>query len=54
MKAKPQSDEYRAFENLLGKVLSVSKSEIVRRIEEDKRGKRMPKSISRASDAKSQ
>lgn len=42
MKPKPQSAEYEAFENLLGKVLSVPKAEITRRIEEDKR-ERQPK-----------
>jgi len=49
MKAKPQSPEYKAFENLLGRVLTVPKAEIVRRIENDKREKRSPKSASRAS-----
>jgi hypothetical protein len=36
MKAKPQSEEYRAFENLLGKVLSVSKTELNQRIAQEK------------------
>ncbi len=49
MKSKPQSAEYKAFENLLGSVLSVSKVELNRRIEEDKREKRTPKSASRVS-----
>jgi hypothetical protein len=49
MKAKPQSAEYKAFEHILGKVLTVSKAELNRRIEEDKREKRTPKSASRAS-----
>jgi hypothetical protein len=49
VKTKPQSEEYARFENLLGEVLSVSKAEITRRIEEDKREKRKPKSASRAS-----
>jgi hypothetical protein len=49
MKAKPQSPEYKAFENLLGKVLTVPKAEINRRIEEDKREKRSPRSASRVS-----
>ena len=40
-------------ENLLGEVLSVSKAEITRRIEEDKREKRKPKSASRVSDERS-
>ncbi len=48
---KPQSEEYTAFENLLGNVLSISKMELNRRIEEEKREKRMPKTVaSRASD----
>jgi hypothetical protein len=37
MKPKPQSEEYRAFESLLGEVLKVSKSEIQSRIEQEKR-----------------
>jgi len=37
IKAKPQSPEYEAFENLLGSVLSVSKTELNRRIAEEKR-----------------
>ena len=44
MKAKPTSPEYKAFENLLGRVLTVSKTELNRRIEEDKRAKREIKS----------
>jgi hypothetical protein len=44
MKPKPQSEEYKAFENLLGRVLSVSKTELNRRIEEDKKAKREIKS----------
>jgi hypothetical protein len=44
MKTKPTSPEYKAFENLLGRVLSVPKAEITRRIEEDKRRKRETKS----------
>jgi hypothetical protein len=47
MNAKPQSEEYRAFEALLGSVLSVSKQELNERIEEEKREKK-PKSASRA------
>jgi hypothetical protein len=50
MKAKPQSEEYRAFESLLGRVLSVSKAELTERLKEAKREKRHPKSASRASD----
>jgi hypothetical protein len=46
MKTKPTSEEYRAFENLLGKVIQVPKAEIARRIAEDKRGKQ-PKTASR-------
>jgi hypothetical protein len=49
MKTKPQSAEYKAFESLLGTVLSVSKTELNRRIAEEKRGKRTPKSASRVS-----
>jgi hypothetical protein len=49
MKTKPQSPEYKAFENLLGQVLTVPKAEINRRIEEDKREKRTPKSACRVS-----
>jgi len=49
MNAKPQSAEYKAFENLLGQVLSVSKAEINRRIEQEKGEKRSPKSASRVS-----
>jgi hypothetical protein len=50
MKAKPQSEEYKAFENLLGRVLSVSKSDLNRQMEADKREKRKPKaSASRAA-----
>jgi len=47
MKPKPQSPEYKAFENLLGQVLTVSKVELNRRIEQDKSEKRSPKSASR-------
>jgi hypothetical protein len=39
MKPKPQSEEYRAFEALLGNVLSVSKQELNRRIEQEKNEK---------------
>jgi hypothetical protein len=49
MKTTPQSEEYARFENLLGEVLKVSKAEITRRIEEDKREKRTPKASSRVS-----
>jgi hypothetical protein len=37
MKTKPQSEEYKAFETLLGRVLRVSKTELNRRIAEEKR-----------------
>jgi len=51
MKTKPQSEEYAKFENLLGTVLTVSKVELDRRMEEKKREKRTPKSrASHASD----
>jgi hypothetical protein len=53
MKPKPTSPEYKAFESLLGQVLTVSKAEIDRRIEEDKREKRTPKSSSRVSVSRS-
>ena len=53
VKQKPQSEEYARFENLLGQVLSVSKAEITRRIEEGKREKRKPKSASRVSAERS-
>jgi hypothetical protein len=43
MKPKPQSKEYKAFESLLSSVLSVSKTELNRRIEQEKREKRKPK-----------
>ncbi len=47
MKDKPPSPEYKAFENLLGRVLTVSKAELNRRIEQEKREKRTPKSAFR-------
>lgn len=51
MKTMPQSDEYKAFENLLGNVLKVSKAELNERLKEEKREKRTSKSVaSRASD----
>jgi hypothetical protein len=50
MKTKPTSPEYKAFENMLGQVLTVSKAELNRRIEQEKREKRTPKApVSRAS-----
>lgn len=48
---KPNSPEYKAFEGLLSKVLSVSKTDLNRRLEEGKLDKQTPKSSSRASDA---
>jgi len=39
MKPKPQSGEYRAFENLLGKVLTVTKSELDQRLKNEKQEK---------------
>jgi hypothetical protein len=45
MKSKPQSSEYKAFEDLLGQVLSVSKTELNRRIAEEKSEKRTPSLI---------
>jgi hypothetical protein len=39
MKPKPQSPEYKAFENVLGKVLTVSKTELNQRLEQEKREK---------------
>ena len=42
MKTKPKSAEYKAFENLLGSVLSVSKAELNRRIAQEKSEKRAP------------
>jgi hypothetical protein len=49
IKGKPQSAEYKAFENLLGSVLSVSKAELTRRIKQENNEKRTPKSASRVS-----
>jgi len=49
MKPKPESPEYKAFENLLGSVLTVSKAELNKRLEQEKREKRTPKSASRVS-----
>ncbi len=48
MKFKPQTPEYKAFENLLGQVLTVSKTKLNRRIEEEKREKLTSKSASPA------
>jgi len=49
MTKKPQSEEYKAFESLLGSVLRVTKAELNERLKTEKREK--PKSASRASDA---
>jgi hypothetical protein len=38
MNPKPQSEEYRAFEALLGTVLSASKADINKRLEQEKAG----------------
>ena len=35
MKPKPQSEEYRAFENVLGKVMTVTKSELNQRLKNE-------------------
>jgi hypothetical protein len=43
MSTKPQYAEYKAFENLLGSVLSVSKAELNRRIAQEKIEKRTPR-----------
>jgi hypothetical protein len=51
MKSKPETPEYKAFENLLGQVLTVSKAELNKRIEAEKRKPKAPSS--RASDAPS-
>jgi hypothetical protein len=39
MKPKPQSEEYRAFEALLGGVLQVSKVELNQRLKQEKQDK---------------
>lgn len=44
--SKPQSPEYKAFEDLLGAVLSVPKTEINRRMEEERREKQSSRSAS--------
>jgi len=50
MKSKPKSDEYKRFENVLGKVLKVSHSELKDRIEAEKAAKKQPSSSDHASD----
>jgi hypothetical protein len=52
MKPKPQSPEYKAFENLLGSVLTVSKVELNRRIETEKREPKAPASRASVSPSK--
>ena len=42
MKPKPQSEEYRAFENVLGKVLTVTKAELSQRLKAEKQEKNTP------------
>ena len=37
MKPKPQSEEYRAFENVLGRVLTVTKAELNQRLSQEKK-----------------
>jgi hypothetical protein len=49
MKPKPQSDEYKAFEALLGSVLQVSKTELNSRLEQEKREKQVRSPASHAS-----
>jgi hypothetical protein len=39
MKPKPQSEEYKAFENMLGKVLTVTKAELNQRLKNEKQKK---------------
>jgi len=40
MSTKPQSPEYKAFENVLGKVLTITKAELNQRLENEKQEKR--------------
>jgi hypothetical protein len=49
MQKPPVSEEYKAFEQVLGKVLSVSKRDLDERIKEEKREKRPRKSASPVS-----
>jgi hypothetical protein len=49
MRPKPQSEEYRAFEMLLGNVLQVSKAELNRRIAEEKSEKQVKVPASRVA-----
>jgi hypothetical protein len=48
MKPKPQSQEYKAFEQVLGKVLTVSKAELNERMKKNGQEKHTPKPVSRA------
>ncbi len=41
---KPDSQEYKAFENILGTVLGISKADLKRRMEEEKRTTNAPAS----------
>lgn len=43
MKPKPQSAEYRAFENLLGKVLTATKAELNERLKKEQQEKKTPR-----------
>jgi hypothetical protein len=47
MNPKPQSEEYKAFENLLGQVLRVSKADLKQQMEKDKAERRPKSSASR-------
>jgi hypothetical protein len=49
MNPKPQSEEYKAFENLLGNVLQVSKTELNKRLEQEKSEKQARVPVSRVS-----
>ncbi len=51
-KPKPESDEYKAFENLLSSVLTVSKAELNKRIEAEKRKPKAPASHASAFPSK--
>jgi hypothetical protein len=42
MKTKPASPQYKAFENLLGKVLTVTKAELNERLKKDEQQKDVP------------
>ena len=50
VKSKPKSDEYKAFENVLGKVLKVSHTELKDRLEKEKAAKKQTSSSDHASD----